>query len=71
MKKKLDDMDIQYSYEKKRWQFGKWCNFSEHEKMEVDIKSDASLGQHFIRKNPVTQGTQCGKIYAAHEVFHK
>ncbi|XP_033209983.1 dynein intermediate chain 2, axonemal [Belonocnema kinseyi] len=61
-------MDSQYSYEKKRWQFGKWCNFSEYEKTEVDIKSDASFGQNFIRIDPVTQGTQCNKTYAAHEV---
>ena len=61
-------MDSQYCYAKKRWQFGKCCHFSERDKIEVDIKSDASLGHNFIRMDPVTQGTQCNKIYASHEV---
>lgn len=61
----------QYCYEKKRWQFGKKCNFSECDKLDVDIKSDPTLGQNFIRMDPITQGTQDSKIYAVHEVcFH-
>ncbi|XP_043465587.1 dynein axonemal intermediate chain 2 isoform X4 [Leptopilina heterotoma] len=61
-------MDVQYCYEKKRCQFGKRCNFSEQDKLEVDIKSDASQAQNFIRMDPITQGTQDRKIFAVHEI---
>lgn len=61
--------NTQYAYLKTRAQFGKWCNFSEYNKVEVDIKSDKSLMHDYIRVDPVTSATQCSKNYSVHEVF--
>lgn len=61
-------MEIQQVFTKNRGQFGKWCNFTDHDKLEVDIKPDRTLMHEYIRLDPVTQGTQCGKKYASHEV---
>ncbi|KAK0090365.1 hypothetical protein PV325_001139 [Microctonus aethiopoides] len=61
-------MDVQYIYTKNRSQFGKWCDFSDYDKIEIDIKSDRTLINNFIRLDPVTQGSQYDKIYSAHEV---
>ncbi|XP_008543431.1 dynein axonemal intermediate chain 2 [Microplitis demolitor] len=60
--------NTQYAYLKTRAQFGKWCNFSEYNKVEVDIKSDKSLMHDYIRVDPVTSATQCSKNYSVHEV---
>lgn len=61
--------NIQYTYVKNRSQFGKWCNFSEQDKLEVDINPDKTLMHEYIRIDPMTQGTQCGKNYSVHEVM--
>ncbi|XP_015125075.1 dynein intermediate chain 2, axonemal [Diachasma alloeum] len=61
-------MDIEYVYTKHRSQFGKWCNFSEHDKIEVDVKSEPSFMKDYIRLDPVTQETQFSRKFAAHEV---
>lgn len=56
-------------YTKTRAQFGRWCSFAESgPKMEIDIQPEPSLMHNFIRKDPITQGTQCSKIFAEHEV---
>ena len=62
-------METQYVYVKKRSQFGKRCYFGDCDKLEVDIKSDPTLAGNYIRLDPVTRGTQCSKVYAAHEVL--
>lgn len=36
--------------------------------MEVNIPSEPSLMHNFVRKDPITQGTQCSKTFAEHEV---
>ncbi|XP_066602906.1 dynein axonemal intermediate chain 2-like [Prorops nasuta] len=61
-------MDNTFVYTRKRNQFGRKCNFSECEKLEIDLKPNPALMQNFIRVDPVTQATQCNKIYSAHEV---
>lgn len=61
-------MEVQYIYTKNRSQFGKWCDFSDCDKIEIDIKSDRTLINNYIRLDPVTQGSQCDKIYSSHEV---
>ena len=61
-------MPIEYQYTKKRSEFGKHCNFTQCDKIEVDIKPDNALMQNFVRINPVSQGTQQSKGYASHEV---
>lgn len=58
-------------YVKSRMQFGKWCNFEEHDALEVDIKSNSSMMHDYVRIDPVSGGTQCSKIYSAHEVVPK
>ncbi|XP_044001615.1 dynein axonemal intermediate chain 2 [Aphidius gifuensis] len=60
--------NIEYAYVKSRSQFGKWCNFSESDKIEIDIKPEKNFMNEYIRIDPVTQGTQCGKIYSHHDV---
>ncbi|XP_034947678.1 dynein intermediate chain 3, ciliary [Chelonus insularis] len=62
------EKETQYVYTKNRGQFGRWCNFTEQDKVEVDIKPDKSLMNNFIRLDPVTAGTQCSKTFAAHEI---
>ena len=61
-------MEIQQVHVKPRAQFGKWCNFEENEKLQVDVKSQSALAHDYVRVDPVTQGTQCSKTYALHEV---
>lgn len=62
--------NTQYAYLKTRSQFGKWYSFSEHNKLEVDIKSDKSLMRDYIRVDPVTRTTQCSKNFSVHEVLY-
>lgn len=61
-------MDAEYAYTKKRMHFGKRCNFSDSDKIEVEIKSNPALMNSYVRMDPVTHATQCSKIYALHEV---
>lgn len=61
-------MDAEYTYTKKRTHFGKRCNFSNLDKIEVEIKSNSALMSNYVRMDPVTHATQCCKIYAVHEV---
>ncbi|XP_058792515.1 dynein intermediate chain 3, ciliary [Phymastichus coffea] len=61
-------METQFVYVKKRSEFGKRCYFDQQDKLEVDIKSDPTLASNYIRLDPVTRGTQCAKVIAAHEV---
>lgn len=61
-------MEISYVYIKPRHRFGKRCYFSEHDKLEVDIKSDPSLGQDYVRIDPIDKATQYSKVFATHEV---
>jgi len=61
-------MDAEYAYTKKRMHFGKRCNFSDFDKIEVEIKSNPSLMSNYVRMDPVTHATQCSKVYAVHEV---
>nr|XP_034190181.1 dynein intermediate chain 2, axonemal isoform X1 [Osmia lignaria] len=61
-------MNVNYTYTKKRQQFGKQCNFSNYQKVEADIKPHSEYMNNYIRVDPSTQGTQCGKIYSLHEV---
>ncbi|KAK2584928.1 hypothetical protein KPH14_002523 [Odynerus spinipes] len=61
-------MDLQYAYVKKRSQFGRPCNFSRFDNIDVDIQSNPALMRNYIKINPVTRGTQYSKVYAAHEV---
>lgn len=61
-------MNVNYTYTKKRQQFGKQCNFSNYQKVEADIKPHSEYINNYIRVDPSTQGTQCSKIYSLHEV---
>lgn len=61
-------MDTEYAYTKKRMHFGKRCNFSDFDKTEVEIKSNPTLMNNYVRMDPVTHATQCSKVYAVHEV---
>lgn len=62
-------MELQNVYVKPRAEFGKCCNFEEKDKLETDIKPNTSLMHSYVRVDPVTQGTQCSRSYAAHEVL--
>lgn len=64
----MKNINMQYTYTKKRLQFGKQCNFTNYDKIEADIKPHAESMTHYIQIDPVTQGTQCSKIYSVHEV---
>ncbi|XP_033311162.1 dynein intermediate chain 2, axonemal isoform X2 [Bombus bifarius] len=64
----MKNINMQYTYTKKRLQFGKQCNFTNYDKVEADIKPHAESMTHYIQIDPVTQGTQCSKIYSVHEV---
>ncbi|XP_012527681.1 dynein intermediate chain 2, axonemal isoform X3 [Monomorium pharaonis] len=59
---------MEYTYTKKRMHFGKRCNFSDSDKIEVEIKSNPALMNNYVRMDPVTHATQCSKVYAVHEV---
>ncbi|XP_003707045.2 dynein axonemal intermediate chain 2 isoform X1 [Megachile rotundata] len=61
-------MNAQYTYTKKRLHFGRQCNFSDYHKTEADIKPHSEYMNNYIRVDPSTQGTQCGKTYSLHEV---
>lgn len=61
-------MNTQYTYTKKRQEFGRYCSFSDHHKTEVDIKPHSGYTNSYLRVDPATHGTQCGKTYSAHEV---
>ncbi|EFN85403.1 Dynein intermediate chain 2, axonemal [Harpegnathos saltator] len=58
----------EYAYTKKRINYGKRCNFSDVDTIEVEIKSSPGLMNNYVRMDPVTHATQCSKIYAVHEV---
>ncbi|XP_012269185.3 dynein intermediate chain 3, ciliary isoform X2 [Athalia rosae] len=63
------DRDTQYVYTKTRAQFGRWCSFSDKaSKMEINILPEPSLMHNYVRKDPISQGTQCSKIFSEHEV---
>ncbi|KAK1132130.1 hypothetical protein K0M31_016263 [Melipona bicolor] len=64
----MNNNNMQYTYTKKRLQFGRQCNFMNYCKVEADIKPYAGYTNHYIQVDPVTQGTQCSKIYSVHEV---
>ncbi|KAG6801639.1 dynein intermediate chain 2, axonemal isoform X1 [Apis mellifera caucasica] len=59
---------MQYIYTKQRLEFGKQCNFTNYQKIEVDIKPHAGYMNHYIQVNPTTRATQCSNIYSVHEV---
>ncbi|XP_076247328.1 dynein axonemal intermediate chain 2 isoform X1 [Calliopsis andreniformis] len=61
-------MNIQHTYTKKRWQFGRYCSFSDYQKVDVDIKPHAGYMNNYVRVDPATRGTQCSKTYSVHEV---
>ncbi|XP_076280813.1 uncharacterized protein LOC143209283 [Lasioglossum baleicum] len=61
-------MNLQYTYTKKRVQFGGQCSFSDNENVLVDIKPHAGYTNNYVQVDPATHGTQCGKTYSAHEV---
>lgn len=66
------NINMQYIYTKQRLEFGKQCNFSNYQKIEVDIKPHAGYMNHYIQINPTTRATQCSNIYSVHEVHaHK
>lgn len=61
-------MDTEYAYTRRRMHFGKRCNFSDCDKIEVGIKSEPVLMSDYVRVDPATHATQCSKVYAVHEV---
>ncbi|XP_076663625.1 dynein axonemal intermediate chain 2 isoform X1 [Andrena cerasifolii] len=61
-------MNLQYTYTKKRLQFGRQCSFSDYQKIEVDIKPHTGYGNNYVTVDPATHGTQCGKTYSMHKV---
>lgn len=61
-------MNVEHAYTKKRMHFGKRCNFSDADTVEVEIKSNSGLMSNYVRMDPVTHSTQCSKVYAVHEV---
>lgn len=61
-------MDTEYAYTRKRMHFGKRCNFSDADAVEVEIKSNSGLMSSYVRMDPVTHATQFSKAYAVHEV---
>lgn len=64
----MKNMNLQYTYTKKRIQFGKQCSLSDFQKIEVDVKPHIEYMNNYIQVDPATHGTQCGKTYSAHEV---
>ena len=64
----MNNNNMQYTYTKKRLQFGRQCNFTNYCKVEADIKPYAGYTNHYVQIDPLTQGTQCSKIYSDHEV---
>lgn len=59
---------MEYTYTKKRMQFGRRSNFSDFDKVEVEVKSNPALMSNYVRMDPVTHATQCSKVFAVHEV---
>ncbi|CAK9823903.1 Dynein axonemal intermediate chain 2 [Anthophora retusa] len=64
----MKNISMQYTYTKKRLQFGKQCNFTDYKKIEADIKPHIGYKNNYVRIDPTTQGTQYSKIYSVHEV---
>lgn len=62
-------MNVEYTYAKKRMQFGRRCNFSDFDKAEMEIRSNPALMSNYVRTDPVSHATQCSKVFALHEVM--
>nr|XP_018910150.1 PREDICTED: dynein intermediate chain 2, axonemal [Bemisia tabaci] len=61
--------DVQYSYTKKRADFGRHCNFGNSTKLMVEnIQPNKALCEEYIRKDPVDKSTQHTKQFALHEL---
>lgn len=60
-------MDSTYTYAKERRRFGRECLFAEQNKVIESIPPDPQAAQQFIRRNPVADGTQLAKQFAASE----
>lgn len=54
---------------KKKMHFGNKCNFSDFDKMEMEIKSNPELMINYVRLDPVTHATQYSTVYGVHEVY--
>lgn len=60
-------MDIQYTYQKKRIEFGRQCLFSDKGPDVLDnYLPDKKLFKEFILKDPVSRSTQCAPVQAEH-----
>ncbi|XP_012274375.1 dynein intermediate chain 3, ciliary [Orussus abietinus] len=56
-----------YEYTKPRSKFGKRCNFSNYDSIDVNMLSEAAAqAEHFKRIDPITEGTQLSKLYGLH-----
>uniref|UniRef100_A0A8C9ARQ7 Dynein axonemal intermediate chain 2 n=1 Tax=Prolemur simus TaxID=1328070 RepID=A0A8C9ARQ7_PROSS len=61
-------MEIVYVYVKKRSEFGKQCNFSDHQaELNIDIPPSPELAKQFVERNPVDTGIQCSVSMSEHE----
>ncbi|XP_006886454.1 PREDICTED: dynein intermediate chain 2, axonemal [Elephantulus edwardii] len=61
-------MEIVYVYVKKRSEFGKQCNFSDHQaELNIDIPPNPELAEQFVERNPVDKGVQCSTSMSEHE----
>ncbi|NXY25491.1 DNAI2 protein, partial [Atrichornis clamosus] len=62
-------MELRFEYTRKRSDFGRPCNFSDHlAEVTVDIPPDPSLAADFIPQDPVDFSVQHGPVMAVHEV---
>ncbi|ENN71438.1 hypothetical protein D910_09902 [Dendroctonus ponderosae] len=60
-------MDITYTYQKKRSEFGRQCLFSDRGPDLIDnYPSNKKLAKEFILRDPVHRGTLCAPIQAEH-----
>lgn len=60
-------MDIQYSYQKKRNEFGRQCLFSDKGPDVLDnYLPDRKLFKEYILKDPISRSTQCAPVQAEH-----
>ncbi|CAH0546097.1 unnamed protein product [Brassicogethes aeneus] len=62
-------MDIQFSYQKKRAEFGRQCLFSDKGPDLIDnYPSNRQLGKQYILKDPFDRHQQCAPIFAEHDI---
>ncbi|XP_067145077.1 dynein intermediate chain 3, ciliary-like [Centruroides vittatus] len=62
-------MNINYIYTKKRRQFGRPCNFTDHgPDILVDIKPDVSLRDNFVQASRINREVQCSTVVACNQV---